>query len=83
MSAPCCSSAKRPRAIAAALQRAGVGEIVHYCRDLPQALNTARHLAQTGDAVLLSPACASFDQFASYAERGDLFKRLVCAASVV
>ena len=69
--------------IAAAVQQAGVGEIVHYCRDLPQALDTARHLAQTGDVVLLSPACASFDQFASYAERGDLFKRLVRATSVV
>ena len=65
--------------IAAAVQRAGAGEIVHCCRDLPQALDTARHLAQTGDVVLLSPACASFDQFSSYAERGDLFKRLVVA----
>ena len=65
--------------IAAAVQRAGAGEIVHCCRDLPQALDTARHLAQTGDVVLLSPACASFDQFSSYAERGDLFKRLVIA----
>ena len=69
--------------IAAAVQQAGAGEIVHCCRDLPQALDAARHLAQPGDVVLLSPACASFDQFASYAERGDLFKRLVCASSVV
>ena len=69
--------------IAAAVQRAGAGEIAHYCRDLPQALDTARGLAQTGDVVLLSPACASFDQFASYAERGDLFKRLVRTHSVV
>ena len=65
--------------IAAAVQRAGVGKIVHCYRDLPQALDTARQLAQAGDVVLLSPACASFDQFASYAERGDLFKRLVAA----
>ena len=69
--------------IDAAVQWAGASGIIHYCRDLPQALGTARRLAQTGDVVLLSPACASFDQFASYAERGDLFKRLVCAASVV
>ena len=65
--------------IAAAIERAGAGAIAHFCRDLPQALATARRWAQTGDVVLLSPACASFDQFASYAERGDLFKRLVLA----
>ena len=69
--------------IAAAVQRAGSGEIVHCCRDLPQALDIARQLAQLGDVVLLSPACASFDQFASYADRGDLFKRLIRASSVV
>ncbi len=65
--------------IAAAIQRAGAGEIAHFCRDLSQALALARRWARTGDVVLLSPACASFDQFASYAERGDLFKRLVLA----
>ena len=69
--------------IAAAVQRAGADGIIHYCRDLPQALDASRRLAQTGDVVLLSPACASFDQFSSYAERGDLFKRLVRALSVV
>ena len=69
--------------IAAAVQQAGAGGIIHCCRDLPQALDAARRLAQTGDVVLLSPACASFDQFASYAERGDLFKRLVRASCVV
>ena len=69
--------------IAAAVQRVGASETVQCCRDLPQALDAARRLAQTDDVVLLSPACASFDQFASYAERGDLFKRLVRALSVV
>ncbi len=67
--------------IAAAVQQAGAA--VQCCRDLAQALATARDLAQVGDVVLLSPACASFDQFASYAERGDLFKRLVRTPSVV
>ena len=69
--------------IAAAVQQAGAGGIIHCCRDLPQALDTARQLAQLGDVVLLSPACASFDEFASYAERGDLFRRLVRAVGVV
>ena len=69
--------------IATAVQQAGAGGIIHCCRDLPQALDAARRLAQTGDVVLLSPACASFDQFSSYAERGDLFKRLVRTVGVV
>jgi UDP-N-acetylmuramoylalanine--D-glutamate ligase len=37
------------------------------------AVSAARDLAQPGDVVLLSPACASFDAYGSYAERGDDF----------
>ena len=39
----------------------------------------ARELAQPGDAVLLAPACASFDMFRSYAHRGDVFRDEVLA----
>jgi UDP-N-acetylmuramoylalanine--D-glutamate ligase len=35
--------------------------------------------SQTGQAILLSPACASLDQFVDYQHRGESFKRLVCA----
>jgi UDP-N-acetylmuramoylalanine--D-glutamate ligase len=37
------------------------------------AVRAAMQLARPGDAVLLAPACASFDMFSSYAHRGDVF----------
>ena len=47
------------------------------CGDLAAAVQRARALAKSGDVVLLSPACASFDQFKNFEDRGDTFKRLV------
>jgi UDP-N-acetylmuramoylalanine--D-glutamate ligase len=46
---------------------------------LESAVRSARGVVQAGDAVLLSPACASFDQFHDYEERGNVFKQLVGA----
>jgi UDP-N-acetylmuramoylalanine--D-glutamate ligase len=47
------------------------------CGDLPQAVAQASEVARPGDVVLLSPACASYDQFQSFEARGARFRELV------
>lgn len=49
----------------------------HKCGSLENAVKKAHELAEHGDAVLLSPACESYDQFKSYVERGEKFKKYV------
>ena len=61
--------------LGAALAPAGVA--AHDYRDLEHAVAAARAAAAPGDVVLLSPACASYDQYRSFDERGDHFKALV------
>ncbi|HQS37061.1 MAG TPA: UDP-N-acetylmuramoyl-L-alanine--D-glutamate ligase [Methylotenera sp.] len=46
---------------------------LYQAADLPEAVNIAKKLAQAGDAVLLSPACASFDMFKNYVHRAEVF----------
>ncbi|MBE0466923.1 MAG: UDP-N-acetylmuramoyl-L-alanine--D-glutamate ligase [Candidatus Desulforudis sp.] len=55
---------------------AGVAHVLQAA-DLAEAVGLARNAALPGEVVLLSPACASWDMFESYEERGDLFRRLV------
>lgn len=45
--------------------------------NMHDAVNTAKHIAEKGDTVLLSPACASFDLFQNYEDRGNQFKNEV------
>jgi UDP-N-acetylmuramoylalanine--D-glutamate ligase len=52
---------------------------VANCETLENALNQAAEDSQPGDTVLLSPACASFDQFRDFEQRGDRFRDLVGA----
>jgi UDP-N-acetylmuramoylalanine--D-glutamate ligase len=61
--------------IAVALDAAGVTSI--QSETLGQGLADAALAASAGDVVLLSPACASFDQFTSFEHRGEEFRRLV------
>jgi UDP-N-acetylmuramoylalanine--D-glutamate ligase len=61
--------------LAAALDRAGVPYVVSGT--LGRSLADASSAASAGDVVLLSPACASFDQFTSFEHRGEEFRRLV------
>ena len=58
-------------AVRAVLQNAGVQ--LTDCATLEQAVQAAADLAQDGDAVLLSPACASLDMFDNYAHRAQVF----------
>lgn len=55
----------------------GSAASVELVTDMAEAVSRAAELSEPGDAVLLSPACASFDMFNDYGERGDEFCRQV------
>jgi UDP-N-acetylmuramoylalanine--D-glutamate ligase len=56
---------------------AGIAVPVHACGELAPAFERATHEARAGQVVLLSPACASFDQFRDFEARGERFRELV------
>ena len=64
--------------IKAAAERLGFTDII-LCEDLKEAVQVCAEKANPGDAVLLSPACASWGQFDNYEQRGDMFKEYVNA----
>ena len=59
-------------------QLAGSGPPLNRCGDLEHALSASSRAARAGEVVLLSPACASFDQFSDFEARGERFRQLVC-----
>jgi UDP-N-acetylmuramoylalanine--D-glutamate ligase len=70
---------------AASLIRDAIGDVVpvHLAKTMDEAVRIAADLAKPGDAVLLSPACSSFDMFRDYKERGDVFVNAVLALSAL
>ena len=67
-------------ALRMALQDSGVP--LHEAASLPDAVALCHQLAQSGDAVLLSPACASLDMFRNYAHRAEVFVAAVEALAI-
>ncbi len=55
----------------------GAGVELHRCAGLEDAVRRAAAAARPGEVVLLSPACASFDEFESFEQRGDRFREIV------
>ena len=55
----------------------GIKVSMNFVNNLEEAVSKARELAEEGDVVTLSPACASFDMFPNFAVRGNVFKEIV------
>jgi UDP-N-acetylmuramoylalanine--D-glutamate ligase len=61
--------------IAESIKKAGQSDVIlQNAKDMPDAVSLCSRVAQKGDVVLMSPACASYDMFKNYQERGKVFR---------
>jgi len=58
-------------------QKMSASVVIFHAEDMQQAVQIAAQQAKSGDAVLLSPACASFDMYSGFVERGNVFVQAV------
>ena len=70
------TASKIARAIEASASRKDNLQVT-FASSMPEAVKLAHDIAQDGDVVLLSPACASYDMFDNYRQRGDMFAECV------
>ncbi len=64
--------------IAESIKKAGQGDLIlHFAANMEEAVNLCSKIAQKGDVVLMSPACASYDMFKNYQERGKVFRESI------
>ena len=71
------TASKIRKAVEAAPDFAEGRPVIEEYTDFKEAVLAAHGTAESGDVVILSPACASFDQFRNFMERGNTFKRIV------
>lgn len=71
------TSEKIMDAVKAEEEKQGKQIKIYFCDNYPDAVATARKVTKPGEVVLLSPASTSFDLFKNFAERGEVFKKLV------